>query len=131
MEDVRAILKVSWSPPTTDPFESISDEGLEIDMSDEDSMTFHHVGRAGIKIDLTTLGMNPVIVPRGGAGDLFVARWQGTAQVFTDFTAFVDELNDIFNDDTPVARVFAVGEFDDATAVMTADYIEVQYRPVL
>ena len=122
--DVRAFMKVSWAPPSDTPFESISTDGVLLNLDGVDP--FHHLIRSWVVTDLTDLQQAPSVVPRADATGLFVIRRHGVVRVVLVFGDFIEALQGYLDDGAAVKKLGAVGEFDDASAVLTADVIEIQ-----
>lgn len=122
--DVRAIMKVQWTPPSGDAFDSVSNDGLVLNL--EGTGGFHHVVRGWVVTDLTASSPAPMLIPRADGTGLFVLRSHGIVQVVLTFDEFIEALQDSLQGGGVVNKLGAVGEFDDAVNVFTADIIELQ-----
>lgn len=122
--DVRAFLKVQWQPATADPFETISADGLTLNL-DGVAMP-HHLYRAWVITDLTGLGQSPVVIPAEDGLNLYVLRGSGWVQVYTDFESYVTDLETYLADGSKVKKIWSVGAFDDAAATLSAEMIDIQ-----
>ena len=125
--DVPACLKVHWTPPSDTAFESISAEGLVLDL--DGVGTFHHLIRSWVVTNLVTdIDQAVTVAPREEGTGLFVIHDHGVVRVVLAFTDFIEALQGYLQDGALVRSLGAVGQFDDASATLTADHIEVQLR---
>ncbi len=125
--DVRAFMKVKWHPPQNQAFASIDGEKLVLNL--EQASLFHHVGRGCVVVDLNSLGTSPTIQPADSDDGLFLITWRGTIQTFSDFTAFSKTLQEHLGDSSrTVNSLFASGDFEDDTATLTTDFVDVKLR---
>ncbi|MEA3224281.1 MAG: hypothetical protein U9P49_14100 [Thermodesulfobacteriota bacterium] len=92
VSNVKALMRVDWKPASSAAFENLSAEGLTLNM--EGIGYFHHLDRAGVVIDLTTLSDLPSMQPEEEGSGLFSIDQDGTYQVFTTFENFVADLED-------------------------------------
>ncbi len=122
--DVRACLRVQWTPPSETAFESIAADGLALNL--DGVGVFHHVVRGWFVTDLTAAGQSPVVVSRADGTGSFVIRRHGVVQVLLSFEDFIDYLQGYLEDGAGVHTLGAVGQYDDATTTLTADVIDIQ-----
>jgi hypothetical protein len=122
---LKAFMKINWHPPSTTPFEDISTERITVNL--ENVRLFHHLGRGRVKIDLLDLSESPSIQPEEGGQGLFTIKWHGMVQVHTDFATFVEDLIQRLEEHA-VIKIFATGIFNDETAALTADYVDVKLQ---
>ena len=78
--------------------------------------------------DLTALGLPPMVASRADGTGLFVLRYRGIVQVMLVFEDYADALQGYLEEGAAVQKLGAVGEFDDASAVLTADVIEIDLQ---
>jgi hypothetical protein len=126
VDDVSAFMKVQWSPASDTAFLSIGADGLVLGL--DGVGTFHHLTRGWVVTDLTTLGLPPTVAPQADGTGLFVLRYRGIVQVVTVFEDFAEELEGYLAEGAAVQKLGAVGRFDDASAVLTADSIEIELK---
>lgn len=124
--DVRAFMKVQWSPASDTALQSVGADGLVLDLDGVGA--FHHLIRGWVVTDLTTLGLPPTVIPRTDGTGLFVLRYHGIVQVMLVFEDYAEALQGYLEKGAAVQKIGAVGEFDDATAVLTADTIEIDLQ---
>jgi hypothetical protein len=122
--DVPAVMKVQWSPASDTAFQSIGADGLVLNL--DGAGVFHHLIRGWVVTDLTTLGLPPTVAPRADGTGLFVLRNHGIVQVMLVFDDYAKALQGYLEEGAAVRKIAAVGAFDDASAVLTADVIEIQ-----
>jgi hypothetical protein len=126
VKDVNAFLKVQWDPESAEAFESITAEGLVLNL---DGVGLpHHVFRAWVVTDLATLGQSPQVIPGDDGNGLFLLHYGGVLQIFTIFDDFSDSLTSLLTDGWLVKKVWARGDFDDATATMNADLVDIHLK---
>lgn len=126
VEDVNAFLKVQWDPASAEAFERIAAEGLVLNL--DGVGLAHHVFRAWVLTDLTTLAQSPLVIPRDDGNGLFLLHYGGILQVFTVFDDFSDSLTGLLADGWLVKKVWARGDFDDAAATMNADLVDIHLK---
>ena len=124
--NARAFMKVNWNPPTDTVFENIFQDALVLNL--EGAEAFHHVFRGWVATDLSGLGQSPMVAAREDGAGVFIIRYQGTQQLVFLFDEFIETLQEYLEDGANVARIGAVGEFDDAFAILTADTIDIQFK---
>lgn len=124
--DLTALMKVHWNPATNSAFESVSTDGLTLDL--ENSGRFHHIFRGHVATDLTQLETAVEVVPQADDRGIFVLRYaDGAFQVFLDFASFAEALMADLGGDNLVRKLHAAGDFDDASATLTANYIVIKF----
>ncbi|MDY6844700.1 MAG: metallophosphoesterase [Thermodesulfobacteriota bacterium] len=126
VSDIKAVMTVDWKPATTTAFENISIEGLTLNM--EGVGRFHHLARAGVVKDLTTLSSSPSIEPQEGTQGPFWIAQDGTWQLHTSFENFIEDLKDRLEQGDKVKGAIATGLFDDVTATLTANIITIKLK---
>jgi hypothetical protein len=124
--DARAFMKVKWSPPTDTAFEYISQDALVLNL--EGTGPLHHVFRGGVATDLSHLEQSPMVEAREDGAGAFIIRYQGIEQTVFLFDAFIETLQEYLEDGAGVAKISAVGEFDDAADILIADTIDIQLK---
>ncbi len=124
LTDLRAYVRVHWAPPTNEAFESISSEGLTLNM--EGAHLFHHLIRGWMIWDLENLPQAPSLVPQEDGQGLFVLKYRNTTQVFLTFDEFTAGLEGLLAEDLRVKKLGAVGTYDEASATLTAEMIEIR-----
>jgi hypothetical protein len=126
VEDVRAFMKVQWSPASETALQSIGADGLVLGLDGVGA--FHHLIRGWVVTDLTTLEVPPTVAPRADGTGLFVLRYHGIVQVMLAYEDYAEALQGYLEEGAAVQKLGAVGEFNDATAVLTADTIEIDLQ---
>ncbi len=121
--DVRALMRINWRLPAQTQFRAITAAGLVLDLSE--TGRFHHLVRNRFVADLTTYGQPINIFPQDNNTGTFVIRLKGAVQVYISFDEFRHALEGYVEDGAIAAKMGAVGTFDDATATLTADRIEI------
>jgi len=124
--DLYAFLKVRWVPSSATAFESISTDGLTLNL---DGVGLpHHVFRGWVLTDLTEIALPPVVVPRNGGRGLFILRLDGVVQVFLTFSDYAEELEQYLASGWQVYTVWARGDFDDALVTLSADLVDIHLK---
>ena len=127
IEEVRALMKVDWRPPTSEAFITLSPEQLVLNLDGVGH--FHHLVRGWIVTDLTELSQAPLLVPEEDGRGVFVIRLQGTAQVFMEFEAFIEALSQWIDDGLMVNKFNAIGVFNDTITAFTVEVVEIKLSP--
>ena len=122
--DMRAFMKVQWMRSSATAIQSATADGLVLNLDNVGA--FHHLIRGWVVTDLTQLDTAPMLAPQTDGTGLFVLRYHGVAQVVPNFEDFANALQGYMEDGAGVHKLAAVGAFDDASAVLTADVIEIQ-----
>ncbi|MBU1172470.1 MAG: DUF4382 domain-containing protein [Proteobacteria bacterium] len=122
--DLLLFIKLNWAPSTLEPFTSISDEQLVVNL--EGTHLFHHLGCAQALVSLQTLENQPVIKP--GDDGVYVIMMKHRPLVYTDFTEFVDGLERYLDGHNRAKKLFATGTYDTATTTLTARYLIITLR---
>lgn len=121
LKDVPARLMALWVPlQQTNPFTTISDAGLVVDLS---NTLLHHVQRYGVRTDLS--GKAPTLQPASSGKGLFAIQGNGSIQLYTTFSAFQMALNDRVTSGSKVKRLTALGRYDAETETMTTTTLNV------
>ena len=126
MKNTGAFLKVQWHPQSAEAFDSLSAEGLILNLDGAGHP--HHVFRAWLLTDLTTLGQAPAVVPREDGSGLFILHHGGVVQVFVSFDDFSGGLASLLADGWLVQKIWARGDFDDLAATLTADLVDIHLK---
>ncbi len=115
------VMVVNWDPAATNPFDSLSSDGMILNLMDVS--VFHHVGRAGVSVDLLNTGLPPTIQAANNGNGLYVVTQKGTATLFTEFSLFIEALQAHLDNGSSVKNVTAQGDYDDATVTLVAERI--------
>lgn len=126
VSDLVAHLLIHWDEGSTAPFSSSSTEAITVNLGSGTLGKLHHVFRAGIAIDLTSLGTDPTLQPDSDTRGLFAIAQNHRIQVFTDFANFEASLADRLDGVNVLDRIHGHGSFDDALATLTARRIAVR-----
>lgn len=124
--DLRALLNVHWNPATAVAFESVSTDELILHL--DGATHSRHVYRGWEKTDLSEMETPISLVPGDDGRGAFVIRYgDGSSQLFTEFEGFAQALSDELDGNLKVKKLHASGDFDNAGAVLTADFIDVHF----
>ncbi|HEY5604861.1 MAG TPA: metallophosphoesterase [Gammaproteobacteria bacterium] len=115
------VMVTNWDPAAETPFQSLSPGGMILNLSGVGM--FHHLGRAGVRLDLLDLGLPPTIQPVTDELGLYVITQNATASLFTDFGLYAAALQTLIDAGNSVKSVTALGRYDDVTVTMTAERI--------
>jgi hypothetical protein len=130
LSNTYAFLNVHWLPASDQALEEITAQGLTLNL-DESQVSLgwmHHVFRAWVVTDLTSLSSSPVVTSQDSGSGLFFLRIGWRVQLFRSFDDFSTELTRQVTDGRTVRKIRARGHFDDATANFTADRIDISLR---
>ena len=123
--DAKALMMVNWMPASLTAITEVSDSGITLDLSG--AGRFHHVSRAGVITDLSTLVGPVMLQPNATGSGVFVLIKPLRAQVFTSYTDFARELASELGV-RAVRSLQVVGRFDDSTASMTIRGMRIRLR---
>lgn len=123
--DLRAFIRVLWDPPTNEAFESISPEGLVLNM--EGARLFHHLICGWRSMDLEELPQSPTLAPQEDGQGLFVLKFDHITQVFLTFVEFIEGLEALIEEERLVKKLGAVGVYNEATTTLTTEMIEIRF----
>lgn len=123
---IPGVMVVSWNPASASPFESLDSGGMILNLTD--SGLFHHVGRAGVRIDLLTLGLPPTIQPVIDNNGVYFIQQNATTTLFTDFSLYVEALQAALDDGHVLKSITALGDYDDFTATLTAERLVIKMQ---
>ena len=121
--DLKAFVRINWDPATDTPFTASSTDGLELNL--EGVGNLHYLVRGSVVTDLNDLFSAPTIVPDEDDEGLFVLRYDGVTEIHMVFEDFVTRIQELLDEGNDAKKVNAMGQFDDATATLTADVIEI------
>ena len=124
--DLKSFMKIDWDPATAEPFTEISSDTLTINLEDADRL--HHLIRGHVVTDLLDLQAAPTMIPDEDGEGIYVIYYGGTTEIHTvyeDFTAAVQEL---IEEGYLARKCYSMGQFDDATSTLTAEYITIWFR---
>ncbi|MES9970621.1 MAG: DUF4382 domain-containing protein [Candidatus Thiodiazotropha sp.] len=124
LTEVKAVMSVGYESGSSNAFSAISADGLTLDLTD--AGRFHHLGRAGVVIDLQELGVEPVIVSHGDDDGNFWIEDGNTLQLYTSFSQFAAELEARIDAGGMVKKVLASGDYVDQSGVLTSRMVSVK-----
>ncbi|MCI0504590.1 MAG: metallophosphoesterase [Gammaproteobacteria bacterium] len=116
---LTGVMVVNWDPASQTSFDSLTADGMILNLSG--AGIFHHIGRAGVRIDLQEAGLPPTIQPVTGELGLFVIVQNTSATLFTNFELYTAALQTLINDGHTIKFVAALGHYDDSTVTMSAE----------
>jgi hypothetical protein len=111
-----ALLLTDWQPATATPFTSSSSSAIMLNLTG--TGPFHHVLRGWVATDLA--GTTPRIEPRSAGVNLYAIGYQGTVQVYTQFSLYEQALQANLAQNRRARGLAALGAFADATTTLTA-----------
>ena len=118
---IPGVMAVNWDPAANTAFASLSADGMVLDLSG--SGVFHHIGRAGVRIDLTDLLVSPTIEPTPTNIGLYVIVGNSSPMLFTNFELYADALQEMLGSGSNIKSIIALGDYDDITATIDAERI--------
>ena len=116
-----SILTVKWSPSATEPFESMTDESIVVDLSPKN--VFHFLCKADVDRDEQDL---VTLVP--AEQGVYVIKMRKNAYVYKDFTDFTAKLDELLDGYNRMRRLFTTGGYDESDKTLTATYLSVEIR---
>ncbi len=126
--NARTFMNVQWDSAGEDAFESISSTELTLNLDSQQIGLgpAHHLFRAWLKTDLSALNQAPLVVPGESGRSRYKLHLGSEAQLFRTFEDFSAALTDHLADGRQVRQIRARGSFDDLTAALTADRVDVR-----
>jgi hypothetical protein len=124
LTEVPAVMTVGYEAGSANAFSAISADGLTLDLTD--AGLFHHLGRAGVVIDLQALAVEPVIVPHGDDDGTFWIEDGTTLQLHTSFASFTADLQTRMDAGGLVKSVVSSGDYVDQSGVLTSRMVIVK-----
>lgn len=129
LSNLPAKMLINWQGAgTTAPFSSISSTAIVVDLSNVELGNFHTVYQAGVATDLTTLGMDPTLVPNSSGNGVFTLAYNGRTRQFIQFARFSEALSDLLDGTHTLEGLHASGNFDAASATLTLRGMVVRIR---
>jgi hypothetical protein len=124
MTDVPAVMTLSYDTGSANAFSAISADGLTLDLAD--SGRFHHLGWAGVVVNLQELEVEPVIVPHADGDGSFWIEDGDTLKLHTDFANFTADLETRMNAGGLVKGLVSRGDYVDQSGVLTSRMVIVK-----
>ena len=121
LSEIPGVMVVNWNPASGSPFDTLSADEMILDLTG--TGVFHHVGRAGVRVNLTDLLVSPTIRPNTEVLGVYVIVGNGSAQLFTSFANYSEALQAELADGSTVRSIIALGDYDDITATISAERI--------
>jgi hypothetical protein len=120
-----ATITMNWTPDTYHPFSEVSVGSVTLNMMDRG--VFHHLGRGGAIVDLSSISPPPVIhgVESGGWYEI---EDKGPHRIFYDFADFIAEIEARLARGSAMKRIVAYGYFDDVSGTLTADTLSAKLK---
>ena len=123
VSQLKGVMAIGWDPASNTAISSSTADGIELNL--DGVGLFHHVSRARVAIDLTTAAVAPRIVPQDNGAGVYWLVQSGTSQLHTDFARFAADLDERLSAGALVKHVVASGQYDDASATITAGFASV------
>lgn len=117
-----SFLTVKWSPSTTEPFESMTDESLVVDL---DAAHVHHL-LLKAHISQNDEGDTVTIVPADSG--VYVIKMRKNTYVYSDFAEFTAKLDSVLDGYNRMRRLFATGGYEADSGLLTTTYLTVELR---
>ncbi len=124
VSEVRGHLGLNWDPATQTPFVDLSASAMTLNLDGQGR--FHYIVRAGVRIDLNSLGRNPIIQPLDSGDGKYILHIGDVVELFTTFDRYVDALNTQIAAGKTFKGIRAVGLYDDLTVTMKAEMISMR-----
>jgi hypothetical protein len=121
---VKALLYADWWPSNNNAIQNLDSDSFSLNFTG--TGLFHHLSRAGVTTDLTSLSETVAINARDDGEGLFSLIENGERQAFFEFASFSTELGSRLAGLSRVISVVATGSFDDDSADLTADLVTVR-----
>ncbi|WP_455205664.1 DUF4382 domain-containing protein [Kaarinaea lacus] len=117
LSSLPAIVAINWQPGSSTPFLSSSFESVILNL--DGTGLFHHVSRGRVSIDLNDFADAPTVAARPeGEGVFVIELTAGPRILFTDFAAYIDEIENRLTNGATMLRFGAAGSFSDNNATL-------------
>ena len=123
------VLVVEWNTGATDPFSSISANGIVVDLSHTNLSPVHSISTGPQAIDLYSLPASPLITTTGASSPLVLGvgseALTAGVSVYNDASKFAAALTATFNGTNQIYRLVAIGKYNSASNTFVASRINV------
>lgn len=128
-DDLRALLGIGWGiNGATAPFLSMGSDGFVIDVGNP-ALGARHFIKVGPRIaDITTLASPMEIEPDTVGRTVFVVARARRVEMYRDFAAFAQRVNNLLNGGSTMRALTARGSFDEPSTTLTADYVAIAFK---
>lgn len=113
---------VKWNPSSTEPFESMTDESLVVNL---DAANVRHLlckAHVSENDDENTV----TIVPADSG--VYVIKMRKNTYVYSDFAEFTAKLDSVLDGYNRMSRLFATGSYEADSGMLTTTYLTVELR---
>lgn len=114
---LRAVMVTSWNPASASAIESVTVDGITLNM--EGVGLFHYLVRGQVAIDLLDQASAPQIIPREDGEGLYILVQDGVPQLHSGFANFATDLEERIAAGALVRHVGARGVYDDNGVSLT------------
>lgn len=121
---VKGLLYSDWWPSSNNAIQNLDTNSFRLNFTG--TGLFHHLSRAGVTTDLTSLSETVEIEARSDGEGLFSLIQNGERQAFLEFSGFSEALALRLAAQAKVISVVATGSFDDDSADLAADLVTVR-----
>ncbi|MGB9331879.1 MAG: hypothetical protein WCB10_14030 [Steroidobacteraceae bacterium] len=123
------VLVVEWNAGATDPFSSISANGIVVDLGHTNLSPVHSISTGPQAIDLYSLPASPLITTTGASSPLVLGvgseALTAGVSVYNDASKFAAALTATFNGTNQIYRLVAIGKYNSASNTFVASRINV------
>lgn len=113
---------VKWSPSTTEPFESMTNESLVVDL--DDANVHHLLCKAHVSQNDDE---NTVTIVPAESG-VYVIKIKKNTYVYSDFAEFTAKLDTVLDGYNRMRRLFATGGYEADSGLLTTTYLTVELK---
>jgi hypothetical protein len=125
-------LVVEWNAGATDPFSSISANGIVVDLNHTNLSAVHSITTGPQSLDLKSLPASPLITTTGATGTLILAIGSTSltsgVSVYNSASAFASALSATFSGTSQIWRLVAIGQYNSASNTFVASRIDVSLQ---
>ena len=125
VSSVVSRLMIRWPSPGAEASITLQDDLLAIDTQSEELGNIHHIRRAGIITDVSTVSETASIAPRAEKTGLFVLRTPIKVFVFYRYDVFEKALEAALEAERSIIQIRAAGRYDDNNNSIKAGIISV------
>jgi len=124
--EVKAAVNINWVPPSDSAFSRISEDKINIDLTE--AGRFHHLSRGRQHIDLTQLETDFALVANSVDRGVYKIKLGKQKQLHSSFANFSAAVEDLLTQGHLVKRIRAVGKYETVTGNFSVAKIDLQLR---
>ena len=123
LKTLPAVMVIDWQPASAAAIRQLDSRAMVLNL--DGVGRFHHVSQGGVRIDLTGLGREAIILPGEDGMSHYVIKQNGSHQLHLSFDRFAADLQARLDNGSAIRRVVAPGAYNNGDGTLTARRINV------